>query len=193
MRGTLGGDAVLPCLFRDENKYSVTEGSVQSSSVLCLLWNSLFSDKRILASLGKNLLILAVRRSSKTWPQPTLTQGNKNQLKIKMLPKHCMPLVEGGCSRSVQSPVLLWFLSRFWSKMSPFQFCKLKRFVVTWSTLCVQSNVKHYALGKLLFGLFFLNCAAVNWKWKQDSEGVWASFVEGGKGRSVPPCSLLYL
>lgn len=67
-----------------------------------------------------------------------------------MLPKHCVLFVEGDCSRSVQSPVLLWFISRFWSKMSPFQFCKLKRFVVIWSTLCVQSNVKPSALGKLL-------------------------------------------
>lgn len=25
VRATLGGDAVLPCLFRDENKYCVTE------------------------------------------------------------------------------------------------------------------------------------------------------------------------
>lgn len=47
--------------------------------------------------------------------------------------------------------------------------------------------------GSFFLGLFFWNCAAVNWKWKQDSEGLWAWFAEGGKGRSVPPCSLVSL
>lgn len=93
-----------------------------------------------------------------------------------MLPKHCVPLVEGDCSRSV----LLWFICRFWSKVSPF-LCKLKRFVVIWSTLCVQPNVKHFAVGKLCSWSVLLKLCC----WKLEMKA-------GFRGREREKCPTLF-
>lgn len=119
VRATLGGDAVLPCLFRHENKYSVTDfcpvyQCFMSPLKLPFQWQEDFGfpweESAALGSQEK------LENTTPTNPNIRKQKSAQNQI----LPKHCVPLVEGHCSRSVQSPVLLWFISRFWGKMSHF-------------------------------------------------------------------------
>lgn len=109
----LGGDAVLPCLFGDENEYSVN-----STSILCLPWDLLFRvtywQENFGFPLGNNLLLFAVKRSLKTWPQPTQTsRETKSSSKLKCFQMLRVCLVEVASNRSVQLSVLLCFISKF--------------------------------------------------------------------------------